>query len=73
MDTTFASVDEFSLQIDTWTRNVVPLYMRTRSVVYDDHVVKIDPMGLQWLSLDENVDVGQGREKHYAQLTVLEL
>src|SRR3989304_235767 len=71
--TTFPSGVEFSLQIDTWTRNVVPLYMRTRSIVYDDHVVKIDPMGLQWLSLDENVDVGQGREKHYAQLTVLEL
>ena len=51
----------------------MPLYMRMRSVVYDDHVVKIDPMGLQWLSLDENVDVGQGREKHYASITVLEL
>ena len=59
--------------IDTWTRNAVPLYMRQGLSVFDAKNVKIDPVGLQPFSMDENVDSNQGRDKYYAQVTVLEL
>jgi len=60
-------------QIDTWTRNATPLYMRQVFSVFDAKNVKIDPVGLQPFSMDENADANQGREKYYAQVTVLEL
>ena len=69
----FASSTAFGAQLDDWARNATPLYMRQRFAIFDGHNVKIDPAGLQPHSLDENVDMGQGREKYFSQITVLEL
>ena len=72
-DTTFTSSQAFATQLDSWARNATPLYMEQRFSIFSGQNVKIDPAGLQPHTLDENIEAGKGREKYYAQITVLEL